>query len=216
MSDPILVKVCGVTSEADAVACANAGADWIGLNFHPPSPRHIVPRVAREIMSALPISCQAVGLFVDRPPAEILDIACALGLQIVQLHGDEPPEDLIALGNMTIVRAFRIRDAAAIARMTDHLARAATLGREPDAVLVDAFVPGQAGGTGHVLPERLLELLPGLPRLILAGGLTPGNVAERVSRLRPWMVDVASGVESSPGRKDPTLVAAFIRAARSL
>jgi phosphoribosylanthranilate isomerase len=97
----------------------------------------------------------------------------------------------------------------------DYLARAETLGRQPDALLIDAYVPGLPGGTGAIVAADVLDSMPPLPRLILAGGLTPENVAARVARVRPWMVDVASGVESSPGRKDPAKVAAFIRAARS-
>jgi phosphoribosylanthranilate isomerase len=209
------VKVCGLTCVADALSCARAGADWLGLNFHPPSPRRVAVETAAEIIKALPEGCEAVGLFVDRPPGEVAATAFALGLRIVQLHGDEPPEDIVALGHLTVVRAFRLGDEAAVERMADYLERARTLGRSPDAVLVDAYVPGQAGGTGHAIAGYLLDALPLLPRLILAGGLTPENVAGRVARVRPWMVDVASGVESSPGRKDPGRVAQFIRAARS-
>jgi phosphoribosylanthranilate isomerase len=100
--------------------------------------------------------------------------------------------------------------------MLEYLERARSIGHAPDATLIDAAVPGHQGGTGTLVAEELLDSLPPLPRLILAGGLHAGNVAERVARVRPWMVDVASGVESSPGRKDPVQVAAFIRAARSV
>lgn len=210
----VRVKICGITTVADALASVAAGADWIGLNFHPASPRRIDPILAAEIVEALPGPAAAVGLFVDRPPSEVVQVAAQLGLSIVQLHGDEPPEDLIALGHLTIVRAFRLRDADSVAKMEQYLVQAEELGRLPDAVLIDAHVAGLAGGTGRLIPADVLDRLPRMPRLILAGGLNPENVSERVAAVRPWMVDVASGVESSPGRKDPARVAAFIRAAR--
>ena len=210
--NPVRVKICGVTSVGEALVCARAGADWIGLNFHPSSPRRIDPIVAREIVAALPPSCEAVGLFVDRPPGEVAEVASRVGLSIVQLHGNEPPEDLLTLGHLRIIRAFRLGDSSAITRMIAYLQRDAELGRVPDAVLIDAYVTGQSGGTGHAIASDLLDELPPLPRLILAGGLTPENVAERIAKVRPWMVDVASGVESSPGRKDPDRVEAFVNA----
>lgn len=210
----VRVKICGLTTVADALVCARAGADWIGLNFHPPSPRKIDPSLAAEIVGALPVSSTAVGLFVDRPPSEVAATADQVGLTIVQLHGREAPEDLLPLSHLTIIRAFRLGSAESVAEMVRWLDRAAELGRAPDAVLIDAYVPGQAGGTGHVIAAEILDRLPPLPRLILAGGLTPENVAESIARVRPWMVDVASGVESSPGRKDPAGVHAFLTAAR--
>jgi len=211
----VRVKICGLTSVADAVACAELGADWIGLNFHPRSPRRVAPEVAAAILAGLPPSAAAVGVFVDRPAWEVADLADRLGLGIVQLHGQEPPEDLPVLSRFRIVRAFRIGPGTDWDTVTAYLARAEALGRRPDAVLIDAYVPGQAGGTGASISEDLLDRRPPLPRLILAGGLTPQNVAERIARARPWMVDVASGVESAPGRKDRAAVAAFIRAAHT-
>jgi phosphoribosylanthranilate isomerase len=215
--DRVKVKVCGVRCATDALACAAAGADWIGLNFHPASPRCIDHRLAAEIIAALPASVEAVGLFVDRPAVEVADVAERLGLRVVQLHGQEPPDDLLALNHLFLVRAFRLGDAAAVARMSAYLEECRALGRLPDAVLVDAFVAGQPGGTGKEIADEVLDLLPSLrlSRLILAGGLTPENVGARLERVRPWMVDVASGVESAPGRKDPARVAAFVRAVRT-
>ena len=159
---------------------------------------------------------QAVGVFVDRAASEVAGIANRLGIGIVQLHGDEPPEDLLELRSFQIVRAFRLDRASDWGRVSEYLGRAARLGRAPDAVLIDARVPGQMGGTGALIADDVLDAIPPLPRLILAGGLTPENVAARVARVRPWMVDVASGVESTPGRKDLDRVEAFIRAARSV
>lgn len=211
---PVKIKVCGLTSIRDALVCVSGGADWIGLNLHPGSSRWIEPSLASEIVAALPPSAHAVGLFVDRPTDEVASLADRIGLKTVQLHGNEPPTDLIALGHLRIIRAFRLGNTETVSCMLRYLSRSLELGRPPDAVLVDAHVDGQPGGTGHAIASELLDILPPLPNLILAGGLTPENVAGRIDQVRPWMVDVASGVESSPGRKDPGRVAAFVRAAR--
>jgi phosphoribosylanthranilate isomerase len=170
---------------------------------------------AAEIIAALPASLSAVGVFVDRPAREVAEVAERLGLGIVQLHGREPLNDLLVLDHLQIVRAFRLERASAWTEVSDYLARARLMGRLPDAVLIDAYVVGMPGGTGATIANDVLEDIPPLPRLILAGGLKPENVAERVARVRPWMVDVASGVESSPGRKDFARVAAFIGAVRT-
>jgi phosphoribosylanthranilate isomerase len=212
--DRVRVKVCGVTRVDDARCCAAAGVDWIGLNFHPGSVRRVDVPAATAILGALPSGVEAVGVFVDRPPAEVAAIAQKVGLKIVQLHGHEPPEALLALAHLFVVRAYRLGDAAAVARMIADLDACQALGRLPDAVLVDAYVPGQEGGTGQAITADVLAALPPLPRLILAGGLTAQNVAERVARVRPWMVDVASGVESAPGCKDARMVGAFVAAAQ--
>lgn len=206
------IKICGLTRLDEARAAVAAGADWIGLNFHLGSPRRVDPATAELISSGLPASASAVGLFVDRPPAEVSEVAARVGLRIVQLHGEEPPEDLLALRDFWIIRAFRLADNAAVARMSAYLERAEQLGRVPDAVLIDGYSSTHRGGTGRTIDSELFDCLPLLPRLILAGGLTPENVAERVTLVHPWMVDVASGVESKPGRKDPERVAAFVRA----
>lgn len=207
------IKICGLTRVDEAQSAAQLGADWLGLNFHATSPRSIDEATAEAIVAGLPATTQPVGLFVNRPPAEVAAIAARLGLSIVQLHGDEPPEDLAELGQFQIIRAFRLADLASLARMEAYLERAERLGSTPYAVLVDAYAAGARGGTGKAIAADLIDQLPRLPRLILAGGLNPENVAERVARVRPWMVDVSSGVESAPGRKDPERVAAFIRAA---
>jgi phosphoribosylanthranilate isomerase len=216
VSHPVVgVKICGLTCVEDALACADAGVEWIGLNFHPGSPRFIQPAQAAVIIGALPPSVSAVGVFVDRPAAEVADVAAQLGLKIVQLHGQEPPEDLIALRHLRLVRAFRLRQASDWIGVVDYLAHAQVMGRPPDAILVDAYVPGRLGGTGATVAADVLDCIPPLPQVILAGGLTAENVAAKVAQVRPWMVDVASGVEIEPGRKDRAKVAAFVKAARS-
>ncbi|APW61363.1 phosphoribosylanthranilate isomerase [Paludisphaera borealis] len=207
------IKVCGLTEPANALDCLQAGADWIGLNFHPASPRFVTVERAETILSALPTRAVAVGLFVNRPADEVREVCARLGLTRVQLHGDEPVEDVVALSEFFVIRAFRLRDASAVAAMSAYLERADRLGRSPDAVLIDAWSPGRAGGTGELIDDDLMDGLPPLPRLMLAGGLTADNVAARAARVRPWMVDAASGVESSPGVKDLDKVRAFVRAA---
>jgi phosphoribosylanthranilate isomerase len=207
------IKVCGLTEPDNALDCLGAGADWIGLNFHPGSPRFVAIDRAEAILSTLPSRDVAVGLFVNRPAGEVRAVCERLGLTRVQLHGDEPVEDLVALGDLFVIRAFRLRDESAVAGMSAYLERADRLGRPPDAVLIDAWAPGLAGGTGVSIADGLIDALPPLPRLMLAGGLTAENVAERAARARPWMVDAASGVESSPGVKDLEKVRAFVRAA---
>lgn len=218
-SGRVRVKICGVTSPSDARALAEAGADWIGINFHPPSPRFVTEERAVAIVEAVPEHVAPVGVFCNRPTDEVLAIAARVGLRVVQLHGDEGPEDVAALGGrFPVVRAFRIGSDADIAGLIGYVKKAGLAGRKPDAVLVDARVDGQFGGTGRVVPVGLLDFLAPLaqvlPPMILAGGLTPENVAERISRARPWMVDVAGGVESEPGRKDLDKARRFIEAAR--
>jgi phosphoribosylanthranilate isomerase len=214
----VRVKVCGLTHAGDAAECAHSGVDWIGLNFHPGSTRYVQLPAAAKIIAALPQHVQAVGVFVDRPPSEVAGVARLLGLQIVQLHGHEPPEDLLALDHLCVIRAFGLGSRLGWEGVVDYLDRARTIGRLPDAVLLDAAVAGRTGGTGATITDEILGDCPPLPvsRLILAGGLNPANVAERVARIRPWMVDVASGVEFAPGRKSADRVAAFIAAARSV
>jgi phosphoribosylanthranilate isomerase len=210
----VKIKVCGLTTPADAIACVEAGVDWVGLNFHPLSPRFVDRGRAAEIRRALGDCLGVVGLFVDRPADEVLATARTIGLDFVQLHGDEPPEYLAELARLQVVKAFRVRDAESASAIVRYVERAEALGHPLHAVLVDAYVAGRSGGTGVAIADDLLGLIPAHPRLILAGGLTPENVAERAAVVGPWMVDVASGVESEPGRKCPERIGAFIAASR--
>jgi phosphoribosylanthranilate isomerase len=210
----VRVKVCGLTSVDEARACAALGVDWIGLNFHPPSPRYVDPRRASEIAAALPPEVSAVGVFVNRPPDEISDVAERVGLALVQLHGDEPPEHLRSLLHLRVVKAFRLDCGSAWERVSAYIACTHSIGAKLEAVLIDAYIPGIPGGTGQLVADDVFRHVPPLPPLILSGGLTPENVARRAAQVMPWMVDVASGVESAPGRKDLSKVAEFIAAAR--
>ena len=203
---PVRVKICGVTTPADARFAADAGADAVGLNFYPKSPRFVTPTVAASLVRALPPFTAPVGVFVGMPLRQVCAIAFQLGLRGVQTYDDQPPaDDPFPFAH---VPAFRVKDATGL----DHVRRFVAACR-PSAVLIDSFVEGQMGGTGHVAPWELLAGFdPGVP-LILAGGLTPENVADAIRAVRPWGVDVASGVESSPGVKDRAKVSAFVKAA---
>jgi phosphoribosylanthranilate isomerase len=209
---PLRIKICGVTSTAD-VAAAAAGADAVGINFHPESVRYVDPKASVPLLRAVPPLMAAVGVFVNRPFRQVAAVAYQLGLRAVQHHGDHgDPEDPFPF---SFVPAFRVRDRDSLADITAYLDRCRAAGRLPAAILVDAYVEGQHGGTGRTAPwDVLADFKPGVP-LILAGGLTPENVAEAVRTVRPDGVDVASGVESAPGRKDPDRVRAFVENARS-
>jgi phosphoribosylanthranilate isomerase len=206
------VKICGVTTPADAVAAAELGADAVGLNFYPGSPRHIDARTAEGILAALPPLVEAVGVFADEPWRRALRRANRFRwLRFVQMHGDEHLPDAISYRR---IDAFRVRNRRDLGRISRYLDLAAAHGQLPAAILADGYAAGQYGGTGRTAPWDLLdEFRPPVP-LILAGGLTPDNVAEAVRVVRPYAVDVAGGVESAPGRKDPEKMRRFIAAAR--
>jgi phosphoribosylanthranilate isomerase len=209
----IRIKICGVTTPEDARMAADAGADAVGLNFYPKSPRFITPTQAAAIVRALPAFTAPVGVFVGMPMRQVCAVAYQLGLRGVQTYDDQPPaQDTFPFAH---VPAFRVKDAAGLEHVQKFVAAATALGRRPAAVLIDSHVEGQMGGTGQAAPWKLLVGFdPGVP-LILAGGLTPENVAEAITLVRPWGVDVASGVESAPGRKDFEKIARFVKIART-
>lgn len=204
------VKVCGITRVEDALVAVEAGADALGFIFAE-SPRRVSVAQAGEIVSQIPPLVTPIGVFVDEPPEVVAEVARAAGLRAVQLHGGESPECARALRSLApvwVVKAFRVRGESALAEIGRY--------RECcDAVLLDAFVPGSAGGTGKVFDWSLAEraVACGVP-LFLAGGLHPGNVAEAVRRVRPYAVDVSSGVEAGPGVKDHERLRAFLGAVR--
>src|SRR5262249_25885809 len=194
------VKICGVTTADDARAAADAGADAVGLNFFQGSPRFVEPRRAAELVRALPPWVAPVGVFVNQPLRQCCAVAYQFGLRAVQWHGDAPPTD--DPFPFALVAAFRIRDRASLDAVTRYLDAGRARGVLPSAVLVDAHVEGQHGGTGRVAPwELLADFRPGVP-LILAGGLTPENVAEAGHLGQPYGVGGGRGVESAPRRED--------------
>jgi phosphoribosylanthranilate isomerase len=198
------VKICGVTTVADARLCVEAGASAIGVNFVPSSPRCIGVPAARAIVGAVGQSTLVVGVVADLSVDAMRRLRDETGVGCLQLHGDEPAEAVTALLPHAY-KALRVATAADVAR-----ADAAP----GDYVLVDAKVDGALGGTGQVFDWALVVDLAKRRRLVLAGGLTPANVARAVRAVRPWCVDVASGVESAPGVKDLSKVRAFLDAVR--
>lgn len=195
---------------------AEAGADAIGLNFYDRSPRCVNVSVARQIVDALPSDVTPVGLFVNHTADEIRRIVSETGLTTVQLHGDEPTSLIAELAEFRIIRALRT-DGDFEPLATQLIQECNQTGATPWAWLVDARSPDAYGGTGEKVDWESLspEHRPDeWPPLVLAGGLTPENVAEAVTMVQPWGIDVASGVESSPGVKDLELVEAFIHRAR--
>lgn len=211
--DPLRVKICGVTTPDDVAACAAAGADAVGINFHPGSKRYVDPRASQPLLRSVSPLMAAVGVFVGLPFRQITALAYQLGLRGVQYHGEpQPPGDLFPF---RLIAAFRVRDRQSLAEIDAYLAACRAAGQLPGAILVDAFVEGQEGGTGRTAPWDLIaDYRPDVP-VILAGGLTPDNVAEAIRTVRPAGVDVASGVEAAPGRKDPGKVRAFVANARA-
>jgi phosphoribosylanthranilate isomerase len=220
------VKICGVTTAADARMAAAAGADAIGLNFVPGSPRCLAADVAREIVAALPDDMLVVGVFAGADPSDIRRIVEQVGLDAVQLHGHlagpgpvDSPETCAALAPTPVIRAVRVgADGFAAAR--GWIASARGLGHPPVMAVVDAAVTsstaaGQLGGTGETVDwSRFVEAGDlGIP-VALAGGLTPANVAEAIRATAATAVDTASGVEFAPGRKDPEKMRSFCAAAR--
>lgn len=199
------IKVCGLTSVDDAARCVELGVDALGLNFWSGSPRSTDVATAKDIVRAVTGRVQLVGVFVDASVAEVLEIMRETGVEWAQLHGDETP-DMVASLLPRAYKAIGVEDGSAI-----ELAR--TFPGEH--LLVDASVPGMPGGTGRTFDWTIAATIARERTLTLAGGLTPDNVVNAIRVVRPFRVDVASGVESLPGKKDPKLVRAFVEAAKS-
>ncbi len=203
----VKVKICGITSVADGLAAAEAGADMIGLMFYEKSPRHITLQAAAEIARQLPPSLTKVGVFVNATEEFIQRAISECGLGMLQFHGEETPEFCTQFGVMSM-KVFRIRDSASLAALPDY---------QTDAYLLDAYSASGLGGTGEKFNWDLAVEAQKFGRpIFLAGGLTPENVAAAVRQVRPFGVDVSSGVESAPGKKDAAKVRAFIQAAKEM
>jgi phosphoribosylanthranilate isomerase len=213
-----LIKICGVTNLEDARAAADAGADALGFNFFSKSRRFVDSQSASKICKKLPNGILKVGVFVNHDTRQIAEIVDQVGLDAVQLHGDERPAIVAELPpHVRIVRAHRC-DTSGLAPLAQYLNECHALGRMPDALLIDADTGAEFGGSGKLadwaLVKRQKDLLGGLP-LILAGGLTADNVAAAIEAVAPNGVDVASGVEREPGRKDHALLQRFVKLARA-
>ncbi len=184
------VKICGITSLADALAACGAGADALGFVFYRKSPRYIEPKSAKKIIAELPPFVSIVGVFVDEDIGRIKDITSVAGIDYAQLHGSEPPGTVAALGRRAI-KAFRIKDASSI----EEVNRSGL-----DMVMLDSHTEGY-GGSGQRFDYSLIKGLAGNIRFILSGGITPDNVCDIANAYRPYAIDVSSGVEISPGKK---------------
>lgn len=206
-----LVKICGITNLADALAAIEAGADALGFNFYPRSPRYLKPETARAIIAQVPASVLTVGVFVDEELGAIVETAAAAGVSALQLHGNESPEYCKALAGRYLIKVFAAGG---------EFAPETVLGYEVAAIMLDAFDKeasgGVGGGTGKLsdwsIARRTRELFP---RLFLAGGLSPENVIDAIERVRPYAVDACSRLENVPGRKDHARVRAFVAAVRA-
>ncbi|PLX84814.1 MAG: phosphoribosylanthranilate isomerase [Desulfuromonas sp.] len=198
------VKICGITNIDDALHACACGADALGFVFYGQSPRCVSPVQTRSIVAALPPFVTTVGLFVNETPQIIRTIAADCGLDVIQLHGDEEPDEC-DFTPLRVIKALRVKDASSL---VDQAAF------ETSALLLDAWVKDAYGGTGHTFNWQLAAEVANQRPVILAGGLTPDNVTEAVRQVRPYGVDVSSGVEEVPGRKDSGLVRQFIQKAK--
>ncbi len=198
----MFVKICGITTEEDALLAVAMGADAVGFNFVPSSPRFLAASRAADIAKRLPPEILTVGIFRDEAPARVVELTNHAGLRAAQLHGHETAEETRWVRERVplVIKVFPGGD--------PDLAKAPSFGA--DVVMLDSASPG----SGQVFDWSLAEGAPSGLRILLAGGLTPENVGEAIDRVRPWGVDVASGVESAPGLKDATKVRRFIRAAQ--
>jgi phosphoribosylanthranilate isomerase len=234
------VKLCGLTNLADAQAAVAAGADLLGFIFFSKSPRYVTPEQAREIVQGLkldrrpptadrsrtrvtshdgrPSAVVTVGVFVNESSAAVAQILDFCGLDLAQLHGEEPPEMVAGDLHGRAYKALRPRSLDEALDLASRYAPAPSLEGETryPALMVDAYHPHLRGGTGETGDWSLAAALAGRYPLLLAGGLGPANVAEAVRAVRPWGVDVSSGVESAPGQKDHAAVQAFVAAAKAV
>jgi phosphoribosylanthranilate isomerase len=201
-----VVKICGITRAEDALAAARSGAHAIGLVFYRPSPRYIAPAEAARIIRALPPFVTAVGLFVDAPAEEVRAVLAQAPVGLLQFHGSESARFCAQFG-LPYMKAVRVQAGM-------DLIQYASEHQGAKALLLDAYVDGIHGGTGAAFDWNLIpDALP-LP-IVLSGGLTPDNVAEAIRRVRPWAVDVSSGIEKASGIKDAAKIAAFMSGVRN-
>ncbi|HEY6944245.1 MAG TPA: phosphoribosylanthranilate isomerase [Candidatus Acidoferrum sp.] len=203
----VRVKICGITSAADAQAAIEAGANLLGFNFYPRSPRRISEEQAAEIRAKLPKKVKAVGIFVNWLPADVITLRSSLKLDAVQLHGDESPETVAQIAPVVpVIKAFRVEPEFPITTLDEYSGAFA--------FLFDAAHTDQYGGTGRTTDWDVARRASSKHRIILAGGLKVENVAAAVRIVRPYGIDVASGVETSPGKKDQGLLREFIKEVR--
>jgi phosphoribosylanthranilate isomerase len=201
----VRVKICGITSWADAKLCIDAGAHALGFNFFPPSPRCVSPAEAWDMIRRLPPYVETWGVFVDWKPSAMLALARAIHLTGVQLHGIEPATDVASLAkHVPVVKAFAVKDGFKLESLRPY--------RAASAILLEGFRRGFHGGAGAIMDWEVARRASSVARIVLAGGLAPENVAEAIRTAQPFAVDVATGLEVKIAKKDPARVRAFIRA----
>lgn len=204
----VMVKICGITNGTDARRAVEAGADFLGFNFYRKSPRYIEPSKARQITRRLPAKVSVVGVFVNESEETMLEIARAVGLDFLQLHGDESPEMVSRLKRtLPVIKAIRVKKPF---RQADI----ARFGRS-DALLLDGFDKRQRGGTGKTFTWDIARRANRYGKIFLAGGLKPENIADAIRIVKPYAVDVCSGVEMEPGKKDPARLKALMQAVKN-
>ncbi len=203
----VKVKICGITNLKDARRAVEAGADFLGFNFYPGSPRCVTPAAARRIVQRLPKGTAFVGVFVNEPTDKMLAIARRVGLRYLQLHGEESPETVSRLGRtLPVIKAIRVRNSFRTAQLRQF--------KHGAAFLLDGFHSSQRGGTGKTFDWEIARRANHAGHIFLAGGLNPENIGEAIRVAQPYAVDVCSGVEAKPGKKDPALIASFMQAVR--
>jgi phosphoribosylanthranilate isomerase len=204
----VKVKICGITNLQDARQALEAGAAFIGFNFYERSPRYITPSAAKRIMQSLPKKAKAVGVFVNEEEDTMLAIVRQIGLSHVQLHGEESPETVARLQRtIPVIKAVRVRKSFSTSELSRY--------KNASAFLLDGFDGRRRGGSGKTFRWDVARHAKRAGHIFLAGGLTPENLGEAIRAARPYAVDVCSGVEAKPGKKDPAAVIDFIRAARA-
>jgi phosphoribosylanthranilate isomerase len=204
----VKIKICGITNAEDAAVAVSAGADALGFVFYRKSPRFVEPCVVRSIVAGLPPFILSVGVFVNEDLSVVRTIVDECGLTLAQLHGDETAEYCDSLGR-PVLKALRMKDRGAVSTLADFQAC-----RHVRGFLIDAFSEQAYGGTGHTTDWALAAEAARSATVLLAGGLTPANVSGAIRQVGPYGVDVSSGVEAEPGKKDPAKLKAFIQAAR--
>ncbi len=202
------IKICGITNPIDALQAVRAGADALGFVFDKQSPRHVHPNIVQSIVGDLPPFVLPVGVFVNEAPRNVHTIMDECGLALAQIHGDESADYCASLGR-PVIRGIRLRDRRTLVAMAEYRGRYRVRG-----FVLDAYSDVAYGGTGNTADWGLAADAARTFVCVLAGGLTPGNVREAIRTIQPYGVDVSSGVEAAPGKKDPVKVKAFIQAAR--
>ena len=200
------IKICGITNKLDAINAGQLNVDMLGFVFYKKSKRYVEPRIVRDIANELPPFIAKVGVFVDEKKEKVLEIAEDASLDILQFHGEEECEYCESFKDrFKVIKAFRLNDKASLKKVNDY---------NVDYYLFDTFRTDSIGGTGEIFDWKILEGFEFLKPVILSGGLTPGNVAKAIKQFAPYGVDVSTGVEESPGKKDINLMKKFIENVR--